>query len=120
MDKVAILGIDGASLSLIEQWKDELPNLRKIMEGGVYGELESTIPPVTCPAWPCMFTGRNPGKIGMYGFISVEAGGEFRIKIRNSSDYHQWSLWKILNDSGISVGLFNVAMTFPPHKAGIR
>jgi len=86
------------------------------MEGGVYGELESTIPPVTCPAWPCMFTGRNPGKIGMYSFISVEAGGEFRIKIRSSSDYHRWSLWKILNDSGISVGLFNVAMTFPPHK----
>jgi len=76
MNKVAIFRIDGTSPSLIEVWGDKLPNLRKFRGGGVYGELESTIPPVSCPAWPCMFTGKNPGEIGMYGFISVEAGGE--------------------------------------------
>ena len=43
MDKVVIFGIDGGSLKLIEQWKDELPNFKKIMENGVFGELESTI-----------------------------------------------------------------------------
>lgn len=116
MNKVVIFGIDGASPKLIEQWQDELPNLKRIMEGGVYGELESTMPPVTCPAWPCMFTGRNPGKLGMYGFVTVEPGGEHRVKIHSSHEYHQWSLWKMLNEHGITVGLLNVAMTFPPHK----
>ena len=116
MGKVAIVGIDGGSLELIERWKDELPNFRRIMENGVYGELESTLPPVTCPAWPCMFTGKNPGKLGLYGFISVETGGENRIKIHSSLDYNHQSLWKILNDSGIPVGIFNLPMTFPPHK----
>ncbi|MCD6600301.1 MAG: alkaline phosphatase family protein [Dehalococcoidia bacterium] len=116
MNKVAILGIDGASPKLIEQWRDELPNLKRIMEGGVYGELESTIPPVTCPAWPCMFTGKNPGKIGMYGFISVDVNDDYHIKISSSQNYQQWSLWKMLNDAGIPVGILNLAMTFPPHK----
>ena len=76
MNKLVVFGIDGGSLKLIEQWRDELPNLKRIMEGGVYGELEPTIPPLTCPAWPCMFTGRNPCKIGIYSRISVEVGGE--------------------------------------------
>lgn len=116
MNEVVIFGIDGASPKLIEQWQDELPNLKRIMQGGVYGELESTMPPVTCPAWPCMFTGRNPGQLGMYGFTSIEPGGEYHIKIHSSSDYHRWALWKILNDHGIAAGLLNVAMTFPPHK----
>jgi len=116
MNKVVIFGIDGASPKLIEEWRDELPNLKRIMEGGVYGKLESTMPPVTCPAWPCMFTGKNPGKLGMYGFISIQPSGEHHVKIRTSRDYHQWSLWKILNSYGIAVGLLNVAMTFPPHK----
>jgi len=116
MNKVVIFGIDGASPKLIEQWQDELPNLKRIMEDGVYGELESTMPPITCPAWPSMFTGRNPGKLGMYNFISVETGEEYRITVNSSLDYHRWSLWKILNAHGIAVGLLNVPMTFPPHK----
>jgi len=116
MNKVAILGIDGASPVLIKRWRNELPNLNQLMGGGVYGDLESTIPPVTCPAWPCMFTGRNPGKIGMYGFISVDVNDDYSIKISSSQNYQQWSLWKMLNDAGIPVGILNLAMTFPPHK----
>ncbi len=86
------------------------------MEDGVYGELESTMPPVTCPAWPCMFTGKNPGKLGMYYFIDSSISEKGQNKLSDSSYYHRWSLWKILNDHKISVGLFNVAMTYPPHK----
>ena len=116
MSKVIIFGIDGGSLKLIEQWKDELPNFKKIMENGVFGELESTIPPLTCPAWPCMFTGKNPGEIGMYDFSGLQFGNQYGSRIYSSSDYHSSSLWKRLNDYDKDVGLLNVAMTFPPHK----
>jgi len=116
MSKVVIFGIDGGSLELIEQWKDELPNFKQIMENGVYGELESTIPPLTCPAWPCMFTGKNPGEIGMYGFSGLQFGDRYGSRMYSSSDYHSSSLWKSLNDYGKDVALLNVAMTFPPHK----
>ncbi len=116
MNKVVIFGIDGGSLKLIEQWQDELPNFKRFMKNGVYGELESTIPPVTCPAWPCMFTGKNPGKLGMYYFsdFSPRQGNYFRI--HSSADYHSSSLWKILNDYGKEVGLLNIPVTFPPHR----
>lgn len=116
MDKIVIFGIDGGSLKLIEGWKDELPNFKRIMENGVYGELESTIPPLTCPAWPCMFTGKNPGEIGMYGFSGLQFSDHYGSRIYSSLDYKSSSLWKRLNDYGKGVGLLNVAMTFPPHK----
>ncbi len=70
MTRIVIFGIDGDSLELVERWKGELPNLKRIMDRGVFGEPESTSPALTCPAWPCMFTGRNSGKLGMYGFFS--------------------------------------------------
>ena len=116
MDKIVIFGIDGGSLKLIEQWEDELPNFKQIMENGAYGELQSTVPPLTCPAWPCMFTGKNPGEIGMYGFSGLQLGDRYGSRIYSSSDYHSSSLWKSLNDYGKDVGLLNVAITFPPHK----
>ena len=98
MSKVFILGIDGGSLKLIEQWQDELPNFREIMKNGVYGELESTIPPVTCPAWPCMFTGKNPAKLGIYGFMALPDYEHDRVRLYSSLDYLSQSLWKILVD----------------------
>lgn len=116
MSKIVIFGIDGGSLELIERWKDELPNLKQIMDRGVFGELESTIPAMTCPAWPSMFTGKNPGKLGMYGFLSYPFAEGPDARLFTSSDYHTLSLWKILNDCGRQVGLLNLPLTFPPHK----
>jgi predicted AlkP superfamily phosphohydrolase/phosphomutase len=116
MNKVIIFGIDGASLKLIEQWQDELPNFKRIMKSGVYGELKSTFPPVTCPAWPCMFTGKNPAKLGMYYFAELARRGGDDFRLHSSADYHSSSLWKILNDYGKEVGLLNIPVTFPPHK----
>lgn len=114
MSKVFIMGIDGGSLKLIEEWQDELPNLRKVMKNGVYGELESTIPPVTCPAWPCMFTGKNPAKLNIYGFMALPGREHKRAVVHSSLDYFPQSLWKILGDNDKKVGLFNIPVTYPP------
>lgn len=116
MSKVIVFGIDGGSLKLIEQWKDQLPNFKQIMQDGVFGELESTIPALTCPAWPCMFTGENPGKLGMYEFLNLQLTEGHGFRPFSSSDYHSASLWKILSDYDKKVGLLNVPMTYPPHK----
>jgi predicted AlkP superfamily phosphohydrolase/phosphomutase len=45
MKKVILIGIDGATPELIEKWINEgfLQNFKKIMNGGSYGHLKSTI-----------------------------------------------------------------------------
>jgi len=67
--KVAVLGLDCAAPHLVfDQWREELPNLRQLMDAGRYGPLESTHPPITVPAWACMMSSRDPGQFGIYGF----------------------------------------------------
>ena len=53
-----MIGLDCAEPTLVfDRWRDLLPNLRHLMEGGVYGELTSTIPAITVPAWASMLSG---------------------------------------------------------------
>ena len=65
--KILVLGLDCAAPELLFGY-DDLPNIRRLMEAGAYGRLESVIPPITVPAWMCMATSQDPGSLGVYGF----------------------------------------------------
>lgn len=51
MNKVLMIGLDGATWDVIKPLADEgeLPAVGELMESGVWGELESTIPLITVP-----------------------------------------------------------------------
>ena len=65
--KILVLGLDCAAPELLFGFED-LPNLRRLMEVGAYGRIESVIPPIRVPAWMCMATSQDPGSLGVYGF----------------------------------------------------
>ena len=111
--KLLIIGLDGATLDLIHPWAAEgkLPTLAGLMQSGVTGPLESTLPPVTSPAWPTFMTGKNPGKHGVFDFIRPNAG---TFEMVNASQIDGRLLWEILSDAGYSVGVLNVPITYPP------
>ncbi|MBP7688009.1 MAG: alkaline phosphatase family protein [Thermoflexales bacterium] len=113
MTKLLILGLDGATFDLIKPWaaQGKLPTLAKLMQGGVTGNLESTLPPVTSPAWPTFMTGKNPGKHGVFDFIRPRAG---TFDMVNASQIKSKLLWEILSEAGYSVGVLNVPITYPP------
>jgi len=115
MTKLLIIGLDGATFDLIKPWAAEgkLPTLAKLMQDGVSGDLESTLPPVTSPAWPTFMTGKNPGKHGVFDFIRPRAGS---FDMVNASQIHGKLLWEILSEAGYSVGVLNVPITYPPRK----
>ena len=67
--RVLVVGLDCAEPSLVfDRWRDELPTLRRLMDGGTYGELTSTIPAMTVPSWAAMMSGKDPGQLGFYDF----------------------------------------------------
>ncbi len=111
--KLLIVGIDGATFDLIHPWSQEgyLPNLTKLMSGGVQSNLASTLPPVTSPAWPTFMTGCNPGKHGVFDFIQP-SGANYNLV--NSTKIKQPTLWQRLSASGYKVGVLNVPVTYPP------
>jgi len=113
MSRVLVIGIDGGTLDLLRPWAEEghLPSLARLMDEGAWGTLESTLPPVTSPAWPTFATGKNPGKHGVFDFIRP-MGGEFDLV--NSTSLKARTLWRILSDAGRRVGVINVPVTYPP------
>jgi predicted AlkP superfamily phosphohydrolase/phosphomutase len=113
MSRVLAIGIDGATFDLIHPWAElgDLPNLARLMVEGVQGPLESTLPPVTSPAWPTFATGKNPGKHGVFDFIRPLGG---RFELINSSSLRAPTLWDILSQSRHTVGIMNVPVTYPP------
>lgn len=111
--KLLILGIDGATFTLIRPWIEagHLPNLARLHNGGTHRDLASTLPPVTSPAWPTFMTGCNPGKHGVFDFIQP-TGSNFSLV--NASKIRQPTLWRRLSDAGYKVGVLNVPVTYPP------
>ncbi|HSG19021.1 MAG TPA: alkaline phosphatase family protein, partial [Anaerolineae bacterium] len=111
--KLLIIGIDGATFDLILPWVEagHLPNLGRLIAGGVHGELASTLPPVTSPAWPTFMTGCNPGKHGVFDFIQP-TGSDFSLV--NATKIKQPIMWQRLSAAGYRVGVLNVPVTYPP------
>ena len=67
--KVLVIGLDCATPQLVfDRWLDDLPNIKSLVKKGIFGKLESTIPPITVPAWSSMMSSKSPGTLGFYGF----------------------------------------------------
>ena len=114
MKKVFVIGLDCAEPTLVfDRWRDLLPNLRRLMEGGVYGELTSTIPAITVPAWASMLSGKDPGQLGIYGFRNRADRSYERMTIATSRAVKADRVWNLLSRAGRKVIVAGVPQTYP-------
>ena len=114
-NRVVVVGLDSLEPSLVfERWRTELPNLRKLMEGGLYGELCSTIPPITVPAWMSMFTGHDPGSLGIYGFRNRRDRSYDGLATANSRMVTVPTVWDVIGGAGLKSVVLGVPLTHPP------
>ena len=117
MSRVWIVGLDGATLDLIEPWANQgkLPHLKRMMQTGVWGVLRSTVPPTSPVAWTSFMTGKNPGKHSVFGFREYDpAGYEESPSFVNSRSIQAETIWEILSRHGKRVGSVYVPLTYPP------
>lgn len=120
-NKVLVIGIDGGTFNVLSPMVEEgqLPNLGKFIKDGVHGELLSTIPPVTSPAWSSFITGTNPGKHGVYGFFKRDLSNyelDSVDTLMNLRTMQGIPFWRVFNKYGKKVGLINIPLTYPPDK----
>ena len=112
--KVMVIGLDSAVPELVfEQWWDELPNLRSLAHGGVWGEAMSTHPPITVPAWSSMMSGLDPGELGFYGFRNRKDFSYDAYGIANASSVRADRVWDTLSQEGKKIILLGVPQTYP-------
>lgn len=132
-EKVLVIGLDSAEPSLLFPWakKGKLPNLAKIIEEGVSGNLSSTFPPMTAPAWTSFMTGKNPGSTGVFDFVqripgkyetakvnpdlAVEKGGvDFSLITANM--IRSEKIWGLISKANKKVGILHMPMSYPPEE----
>lgn len=110
-----VLGLDGATYDLIKPWVSEghLPTFSRLFRQGASGDLRSTTPPMTAPAWTAFATGTNPGKHGLYDWIARDEGS-YRFSPVLSVDCVTPTLYDLLSQAGRRVVAMNIPMTYPP------
>ena len=113
--KALVLGLDGATFRVLTPLmrSGHMPELQRALQGGVWGELLSTKPPITALAWPTFMTGNNPGK---HGLLSWQAplNERFERPWISARQIQGAKLWHLLGDAGLRVCVYNVPVTYPP------
>jgi predicted AlkP superfamily phosphohydrolase/phosphomutase len=110
---VLAIGLDCVPPELaFVRYRGDMPNLARLMERGSYGPLRSTIPPITVPAWACMFSGYDPGELGLYGFRNRELGS-YQLRVAGSHDLDRPMVWDRLREDQRACVLF-VPPSYPP------
>jgi len=113
--RVAVIGLDcGTPQLLFRDLADEVPNIRKLMEGGMHGELASITPPITIPAWACAMTGKTPGQLGIYGFRNRKDNSYEGLSIATSDAVKEPAVWDLLGQKGLRSLLIGVPPSYPP------
>ena len=112
--KVILICLDGATWNVMMPMveRGELPNFKKIMQNGAYGNLSSD-PPLSPPGWTSIATGMKQDKHNVFDFFTILPGSTTMIK-SNSLMIKTQTLWQILNKFNKTVGTNNWLMTWPP------
>ncbi|MCA9601529.1 MAG: alkaline phosphatase family protein [Polyangiales bacterium] len=116
--RALVVGLDCAAPHLVfGPYVRSMPHLARLMERGVHGPLRSSVPPITVPAWTCMFSGRDAGELGLYGFRNRVRGSYALTPVRGD-DVREKRVWDSLGEAGLRVAPLFVPPSNPP--PGVR
>lgn len=141
IERCVVVGLDGMDPDLVDGYlaRGMLPNLARMVAAGSYRRLGTTAPPLSPVAWSSFTTGSNPGKHGIFDFLtydrktyvptlsSVRIGparrtlkvGKYRIPIGRPELRglrRGKAFWQVLGEHGIFSAVIRVPITFPPER----
>jgi tetratricopeptide (TPR) repeat protein len=115
--KVFILGLDALDWLIYEEVArtHPLPNLKKVRDGGAWGDLLSIEPLISPLIWTTMVTGVTPDLHGIMDFLvtSPETGEEVPV---TSWMRRVPALWNMCAASGVSSGFIGWFASFPAEQ----
>lgn len=113
--KVLVVSFDGGVWTNLKPLAEGgiMPNLARLLANGKHANLESTIPPVTPPAWTAFMTGCNPGKSGVFDFYEYQ-NSSYTPTLTTNKSIKVDTLWRILSRNNFKVGVIDVPINYPP------
>jgi predicted AlkP superfamily phosphohydrolase/phosphomutase len=113
--RILVIGLDCAAPELLFG-DEQLVNIRRLMECGCHGRLESVIPPITVPAWMCMATSRDPGTLGLYGFRNRVDHSYAAMSTATSRSVQDLAVWDQVAREGKRAHVIGVPPSYPARK----
>jgi predicted AlkP superfamily phosphohydrolase/phosphomutase len=112
--------LDGGTFKKLTPWlvSKELPFLSRLYSDGCHAKLRVFFPTLSPLEWACFYTGKCPGKLGLFALSHVEDLKESTSTwhVIDSTAVKSRSFWGILADQGIPVGIVNIPATYPPEE----
>ncbi|MFQ6039202.1 MAG: alkaline phosphatase family protein, partial [Candidatus Aminicenantales bacterium] len=112
--KMLVLGLDSAPAEIVFDRRAELPVLGELIDNGLFGNLRSSDPPITIPAWMVMCTGKDSGELGLYGFRHRKDYSYRDIWIATSRSIREKAVWDYIGEAGGMSCLVSVPPSYPP------
>jgi len=111
--RTLLIGLDAACRPVLDRVfaADAAPTLAELFDESANGDLTSQVPPWTPSAWPSLYTGVNPGRHGVFGFLTFDC---YDWDVVNASDVREWMLFELLDYHGIRSVVVNAPVTHPP------
>ncbi len=127
-DKMLIIGIDGMDPKVTNKLMSEgmLPNFLRLKEIGSFSKLNTILPAESPVAWTTISTGTNPGKHGLFDFVTRNPENyllgvsitkqKSRYGTKFESPVKGIPFWRITSDAKIPTTIIRWPATFPPDK----
>ncbi len=114
-NKLLVIGWDAADWKSINPLIDRglMPNLEKLINEGVMGNIATLDPPLSPMLWTSIATGKRPFKHGILGFTEPKTDGSGVQPVLNTSRKCK-AIWNILNQEGYKS---HVVGWWPSHPA---
>jgi len=110
--RIVIIGLDGVPFRLIEDLSSNgtMPETKKLIDKGIFKQMESSIPEISSVAWSSIITGKNPGEHGIFGYTDIPLN-TYRLSFPNFNNLKAEPFWR--TDSNRKSIILNVPSTFP-------
>jgi len=113
METAAIIGLDGVPYGLLTDLADRdiMPNTKELLREGTITKARTSMPPNSAVSWSSIFTARNPGEHGIFGFTDF-LPNSYTVSYHHSMRLRTQPFWQRNHDKRTII--VNLPATYPP------
>src|SRR5258708_1526718 len=113
-NKTLVLALDSVNTEALTPHLDggRMPNLKRLISGGVSGILQSTVPAHPGAAWTTLSTGKSPGVQGVMNFRRFDPRTQAS-RLNTTADVPHKTIWQIMDEQGLRVGVVGQPQSYP-------
>ncbi len=115
--RVLLVGLDGADWNILDPLLQagRLPNLARLLHGGVRGRLRTITPMLSPVVWTSIATGVLPARHGIIDFLATTGREGERVPVTSNLRKVK-AIWNILSEHELTVGVVAWWATYPAER----